>query len=276
MKLETGINREIYLTTGEFAKIAGVTKHTLFHYDKIGLLSPDIKDYKNQYRYYSLFQLDILNVINTLKELDMPLVEIKKYLDQRNPTLFIKLLTEEINLIDQKIKNMQRVKHWMKEELNLLNQVRTLKTDEISFIDLKEQYLFTTEVNSLQEKEVAKTISNLIISGTKKNIQSSYGVGGIRDLTSFDVSKEKYIEFYLLLDKPIKDVTLKIRPAGKYLCIYHHGSFEHISKSYEEIIKYARIHNISLSGIFYEDMLLDTLTSKSKENYLIRICGEIK
>ena len=36
-------NRDAYLTTGEFAKLAGVSKHTLFHYDKIGLLSPEIK-----------------------------------------------------------------------------------------------------------------------------------------------------------------------------------------------------------------------------------------
>ncbi len=30
-------NRDAYLTTGEFAKLAEVSKHTLFHYDKIGL-----------------------------------------------------------------------------------------------------------------------------------------------------------------------------------------------------------------------------------------------
>ena len=31
---------ELYFTTGEFAKILGVKKHTLFHYDEIGLFSP--------------------------------------------------------------------------------------------------------------------------------------------------------------------------------------------------------------------------------------------
>ena len=28
-----------YLTAGQFAKICGVEKHVLFHYDEIGLLS---------------------------------------------------------------------------------------------------------------------------------------------------------------------------------------------------------------------------------------------
>lgn len=37
------MNHERYISTGEFAKLAGVTKHTLFYYDEIGLFSPEIK-----------------------------------------------------------------------------------------------------------------------------------------------------------------------------------------------------------------------------------------
>ena len=42
---------ELYFTTGEFARILGVRKHTLFHYDEIGLFSPALKE-ENGYRYY--------------------------------------------------------------------------------------------------------------------------------------------------------------------------------------------------------------------------------
>lgn len=275
MEFEKGINREVYFTTGEFAKIAGVSKHTLFHYDKIGLLSPEIKVSSNQYRYYSLSQLELLNVIILLKELDMPLSEIKTYLDRRNPSLFIDLLSDELNLIHEKIHTLQRLKRWVKEELHLLTDVISLKTDEISFITFKEQYLYTTPVSSLQEKEMAKTISDLIISGTEKNIQSPYGVGGIRDLSSFDLSVEKYTEFYLLLNTPRKGVPLKIRPAGNYLCIYHHGGFDNIQSTYEKILQFAEREKIALTGFFYEDMLLDTLTAKTEEDYLIRIGAEV-
>ena len=44
-----------YMTTGEFARRMGVTKNTLFHYDYIGLFSPEIVD-TNEYRYYSIYQ----------------------------------------------------------------------------------------------------------------------------------------------------------------------------------------------------------------------------
>lgn len=73
-----------YLTTGEFARLCGVSKHTLFHYDELGVFSPAVKA-ENGYRYYSMAQIDVFFVISTLKELDIPLREIKAYLDRRSP-----------------------------------------------------------------------------------------------------------------------------------------------------------------------------------------------
>lgn len=32
-----------YLTTGEFARLCGVSKHTLFHYDELGVFSPAVR-----------------------------------------------------------------------------------------------------------------------------------------------------------------------------------------------------------------------------------------
>ena len=55
-----------YLTTGEFAEICGVTKHTLFHYDSIGILKPEhVGD--NGYRYYSLKQFSTFDIISMLE-----------------------------------------------------------------------------------------------------------------------------------------------------------------------------------------------------------------
>ncbi|MEK3994944.1 MerR family transcriptional regulator [Psychrobacillus sp. FSL K6-2365] len=77
-------NLRKYFTTGEFAKLCNVKKQTLFHYDEIGLLSPEIKNEKG-YRYYSYHQFDVFNVIELLKEVDMPLKEIKLFLNNKTP-----------------------------------------------------------------------------------------------------------------------------------------------------------------------------------------------
>ena len=72
------------MTTGEFARIMRITKETLFHYDEIGLFQPELTQ-PNGYRYYSIYQTEILDTILLLKDIGMPLKEIKKQLVNRAP-----------------------------------------------------------------------------------------------------------------------------------------------------------------------------------------------
>ncbi len=70
------------LTIGEFAWLSQVTAETLRHYDRLNLLKPAHLDRFTGYRYYSLKQLPRLNRILALKELGLPLSEIRRLLDQ--------------------------------------------------------------------------------------------------------------------------------------------------------------------------------------------------
>lgn len=55
-----------------FARIKGVTKDTLFHYDEIGVFSPALKA-DNGYRYYYIWQLEAFQAITALRKLGMTL-----------------------------------------------------------------------------------------------------------------------------------------------------------------------------------------------------------
>ena len=58
------------LTTGEFAKLCNVTKHTLYHYNDIGILKPDSCD-ENGYRMYTYDQLSLFYFISVMKDMNM-------------------------------------------------------------------------------------------------------------------------------------------------------------------------------------------------------------
>ena len=79
--------RDTYMTTGEFAKLMKVSKHTLFHYDDIGLFCPEILG-ENGYRYYSIYQMETLDTILLLKKSGMSLQEIKDFLEHRSSENF--------------------------------------------------------------------------------------------------------------------------------------------------------------------------------------------
>ena len=113
------IKKERYLTTGEFARLTGVTKHTLFHYDAIGLLCPEVK-LDNGYRYYTFSQLDIFEIISSLKELNMPLQEIKAYVDGRTPESLLKLFERENLIIEERMQKLRQMQRWMKEKADCI------------------------------------------------------------------------------------------------------------------------------------------------------------
>jgi len=98
-----------YLTTGEFAKFCGIPKHILFHYDQIKLFQPEIIK-ENGYRYYSFRQFDTFSIISALKRLGMPLKEIKKYMDERNPEKLVHLLEEKSNEVAKEITKLKNTK----------------------------------------------------------------------------------------------------------------------------------------------------------------------
>jgi DNA-binding transcriptional MerR regulator len=66
---------------GAFARVAQVSVRTLHHYDDIGLLPPARVDPQTGYRWYSADQLHRLNRILALRDLGLPLPEVRKVVD---------------------------------------------------------------------------------------------------------------------------------------------------------------------------------------------------
>lgn len=108
-------------TTGQFAKLAGVTIRTIRYYDKIGLLKPS-KILDNGYRQYCKQDLITLQKILSLKELGFSLEEIYPLIIDDNQESFKESLKLQSSLIDQKIKHLTNLKSAIKSTERLLNQ----------------------------------------------------------------------------------------------------------------------------------------------------------
>ncbi|WP_122643499.1 MerR family transcriptional regulator [Luxibacter massiliensis] len=269
------MNNSIYMSTGEFAKIAGVTKHTLFHYDDIGLFSPEIK-LENGYRFYSIRQLEVFDVIWTLKELDMPLAEIKKYLAGRNPQAFVTFLEEEEKIIRDKIHHLKKNRQWLHDKRTLIKTAMNKSPEEIEISKVPEQYYIAASAPSLDDRVFAIHIGRLVHYCTELGIKSPYSIGYLQHYKNITQGiYDNYHTFYMLFDTPPKKADYKIKPAGTYLFAYHKGHFHFLSHAYQRLMEYARMHSLSLDKNFYEDDLLDELTVEGYDNYLTRIAVRI-
>ncbi|WP_239644596.1 MerR family transcriptional regulator [Enterococcus crotali] len=65
----------------EFSKLTNISPRMLRHYDKLNLLKPKIIQTDNNYRYYTPEQITQVNQILSLKNIGIPLKEIKTFLD---------------------------------------------------------------------------------------------------------------------------------------------------------------------------------------------------
>lgn len=82
------------LTIGEIARLTGVTIRTLRHYDHIGLLPP-ARITETGYRLYDEASLEKLQLILLFRELELPLTDIRRILEQPDFDLHSALQLQE-------------------------------------------------------------------------------------------------------------------------------------------------------------------------------------
>ena len=68
------------LTVGEFARITHLSVKTLRHYHQVGLLEPAEVNPDTGYRYYTVAQIPTVQVIRRLRDLEMPVADVKAVL----------------------------------------------------------------------------------------------------------------------------------------------------------------------------------------------------
>ena len=119
--------------TSEFARLCHTTKDTLFHYDDIGLLKPHLVK-ENGYRYYSIDQLYLYEIIYELKGIGCSLDEIRQYLNFQSEVTFSDFLSrkeddlrEELIRIHRSMEFMENTRHMMDDAASAEHGVRDTK-----------------------------------------------------------------------------------------------------------------------------------------------------
>ena len=111
------MSSSMLLSTGEFARMCNVSRELLVHYDRIGLLKPkEVTD--KGYRYYSLKQLYLFDVIRFFVDAGMSSCEIKEYLGNRSTDLFLDTIDASLDklraqrdLLDARIGMMEKMRY---------------------------------------------------------------------------------------------------------------------------------------------------------------------
>lgn len=272
-----------YFTIGEMAKLHKISIHTLRYYDEIDLFKPVYVDKQSNYRYYSLEQFSQLDIIKYLKHLGMPLKEIKLKLDENNEDT-LDLLSKKINVVDQKIKELELIKKVLKAKKDTLEKGSS--SDLVGIIrkrNIKRRSILSMEyeegINHNEKMELSRRrIANIL----EENISVFYG--GVSGLISIEsvirnkkVTYEKsFVEVERVLFNENAQQYITEIPAGEFVCMIYKGPY---SKNYghvKKLIDYLEYKRIDVEDKIYEIPIKDPLSTSCEDELLTELQVKVK
>ena len=268
-------NNKKYFSTGEFAKLCKVHKKTLFHYDDIDLFKPE-KVNENGYRYYSEYQVESFNVISTLKDLGMPLKDIKDFMDKRNPQRTIELFEHETKEIDKEIENLKRIKEFIYNKIKVIKESENI-TDEIIIEYQEEEYLVLSKpIDTTKSPYDMETYMNHLNYCYNNNLNIGYPVGTMNNKENLESGNfSNYTYFYTKVNKDLSNENIIIKPAGTYLVGYFKGYYDKVHAIYKKMLSYISKNNLNIIGYSYEDVHIDNITVKKPQENISKLSIQI-
>ena len=266
-----------YFSTGDFAKLCGVKKDTLFHYDQIGILKPELIK-ENGYRYYSMNQLFTFDIISVLKECGTPLKDIKDYIEHQDTDRFLAILKSKKEQLAKEQQKIQRMQTLLENTITLTNRALCTKCGTPWFEDCIEEYLIAVPIShstDCLDNERINKLRLLLDYLADNNLGDEYPLSSI--ILKEHLNENRFIEDYYCsrLSERVDSKYIFIKPKGKYAIITHKGSYETITDSYKNLIDYIKMNNEQIIGNSYEHELLNYLAVGDPNQFIIEIAIQI-
>lgn len=273
------MNQRIYFKISEVAKLTNISRQTLIYYDKRNILKPAFVD-DNGYRYYDVAQIHQVQIINMLKLFDIPLNDIKFYLDNRDSNELLELFTNLQQELTSKLRETELFLSIITEKKDALQKSMAINNYQDIVLEMKkETYIFCGETLTVNDQNGAGHFDNAYAMETKIKEHGLMGFGlnvsVDKDFLTFDY--DNHISyFYITLNNKEKKLANNKIPAGLYAKTYHKGSHQTSFYSYRRLIQYINENNLMIDGNAYERNVLNFLTEPNDDAYLAEISIKVK
>lgn len=254
-----------YFTTGEFANLCNVEKSTLFFYDRIGLFSPDIVE-DNGYRLYSAYKFEEFEMISMFRHMGMSIDRIKKYIKDRTPNEYIKILNENISDVDKEMERLISIRKSLETKIALTEEGQNAVLNSIDFEDSEEQYYFVTSYDDeIEDTEIYRMEAEHVLRYKKLNIPAAFPTGEIysTEHQSGDDCDFKY--YHTRLHEYMDIPDLWVKPPGRYIKYYHEDGYIQTPLHINKIVSYAKENGMRIDKFIYEDTLIDETAIKTNK-----------
>ena len=264
---------------GEMSKLHNISVQTLRYYEKLGLLKPAYINEETGYRYYSIEQFIILDLIKHCKLMGLSLDEITNLMrTEITPSTLVSILEKQRQALDEKINELLAVRR----HIGFLEERICMATKQpLNEIVIKEQ----EERKMIAYQYVSHNTEELEIHLRKVLLDVEKVHGMLNSEIAFKASYESVLEnqlvyeqILLYVEEPerLKKKTILTLPAGTYLSLYYDDHYGDNLKYYQMLLAEAKKRGILLEGDFYEFSIMPKIDRGKKEKSLVELLIKVK
>lgn len=270
-------NRIPCIKTADFAHMCGTNKRTLIHYDEIGLFAPA---YTNDlgYRFYSEDQCDVFHTIVCLKDIGMPLKDIKEYITHRNPRNLKKLLQEQHKKIKAEIAHLNRIDRVIQTKIGLVEVSNAITPDQVTLEHCDTEYLILSKpVNSNAHDVIIHSLYEHIAFCNSCHLNTGHPYGAMLPIEQ--VAKgiyDTYAYFFTKVASPPFGQDYFIKPEGSYITTYLKGNYYEADPAFARLLDYALTQGLTPLDYVYKEAILDEIAVLTPDDFLTKISIPIK
>ncbi len=270
---------------GEIAELFHLNIKTLRYYDEIDLVKPETVDPGTGYRYYSTRQFEQINTILYLRELGVPLSEIRDFLRGRETEKMEKILKSQIDQVEKKQKELENIKKKLTARIISIQDAKEgkLNAPEIKRFPVRQALLLRCSMKPDSDFEYPIRLL------AKDVPAASVFLGKIGlSIDATNIQRGRFYEYnyiFLLLDdteteepndyrgKEHETVSFK---GGSYAVIRFRGTHSDAEKNYRRLMLFVKKEGYEPAGHSLEITLIDAGFTTDEKQYVTEIQLPVK
>lgn len=258
----------------EFSKLTNISPRMLRHYDKLNLLKPEIIQAENGYRHYTPAQITQANQLLSLKNIGIPLKEIKPFLD--GTADLADYLTKHRALLETELAE----KKLQLAYLDLLEEKKTPSENDAINYPIEEKKLpdlfvlaYRQEVASYYEEEqLWQHLFSTIRTEDLAKLGKSIAVFHDTDSDLID------IEVMISIPKTLKHSYPQIKTFSPSLIasVVTNGAYATIPTIHADMASWLKVNGYVPTGNIFNIYHSSPATEEREEFYITEVCYPIQ
>jgi DNA-binding transcriptional MerR regulator/effector-binding domain-containing protein len=263
------------LTVGEFSRMTHLSVKTLRHYHQVGLLEPVQVNPETGYRYYSAEQIPHAQVIRRLRDLEMPVPEVKAVLAAPDVSIRNAVISAHLDRLETELGKIHTA----------VDSLRSILEAPESAVVI--EHRTTRPTAALGVAEMVDRVDVLAwwqgALGELRGVVRAQGLeatgpsGGLYASELFQHGRGQATVF-IPIDgeaRSVGRVMPFVVPEAELAVLTHRGSLENIDISYGQLGSYVTTHEISIEGPLREYYIVDLVASVDPHQWVTEICWPV-